>query len=188
METANHSETFEEFRASMRDLREEMKETDRQMKETDRRLKETDRIVSKLGNRFGELVEHMVIPDIINKFNERGYHFTRISNDLVIKRPGSACADAEVDILLENDDVVIAVEVKSKPDSKDVNEHVNRIEFLRKDADRRNDSRKYQGAIAAAIMVDSVRNYVQKTGFYTIEQSGETLRITVPDDFIPRNW
>jgi len=176
-----HSERFNEMWSLMMELREEMKDTDRKMKETDRRIGE-------LGNRFGELAEHLVAPSIMEKFNEKGFHFTRISNDVRLKKPGSFFAEAEVDIMLENDDVVIAVEVKAKPKAKDVEDHIARMEVLRRDADRRNDKRKYQGAVAGAIMIDNIRSVILQNGFYLIEQTGDTMKITMPEGFTPKDW
>ncbi|MCL1929003.1 MAG: hypothetical protein FWG07_09480 [Treponema sp.] len=149
--------------------------------------KEIDRIIGKLGNRFGEMIEHMVVPGITDKFRSLGFNFEEISQDIKIEDAlGNRLA--EIDIMLENGDVKIAVEVKSKPNQKDVDDHVARMEFLRKRADSRNDTRKIQGAIAAAIIDKTVRDYAQKAGFYTIEQAGDTIKINIPDDFKPREW
>ena len=154
----------------------------------ERRYKETDRLISKLGSRFGELAEHLVAPNIIEKFNELGFDYTRCSVDMKIKESGNPNTAAEVDILLENGDIVIAVEVKAKPRHDDVDDHVQRMEVLRRSADRRGDTRRYQGAVAGAIISDSLRGYIHKQGFYLIEQTGDTVRINIPQGFIPREW
>jgi hypothetical protein len=52
-------------------------ETDRQMKETARRMRETDRKIGEPGNRFGEVAEHLVTPNLVEKFRAPGYAFTR---------------------------------------------------------------------------------------------------------------
>ncbi|MCL2067179.1 MAG: hypothetical protein FWG99_06905 [Treponema sp.] len=69
-----------------------------------------------------------------------------------------------------------------------MDEHINRMEVLRRRADTRNDIQKFQGAIAGAIMSDSVRNYAHKAGFYVIEQTGVTVMINVPEGFKAREW
>ena len=163
-------------------------ETDRRMKETDQQIKETNRLIGKLGNRFGELVEHLVAPSIMEKFNERGFTFTTISQDYKMVEPGNPKAITEVDILLENDDIVIAVEVKAKPKQVDVDDHILRLEKLRSAADRRRDNRRYQGAIAGAIMGSAVRDYALQMGLYVIEQTGDTVQINIPDGFVARDW
>jgi hypothetical protein len=179
---------FQETREQMKETDRQIKETDRQMKETREQMKETDRLIGKLGNRFGELAEHLVSPGIMNKFNELGFSFTEQSMDLKIKDSGNPNACAEIDILLENGDIVIAIEVKAKPKQGDILDHIERMEVLRQRAARRNDTRKYQGAIAGAIMDESVRKFILKTGFYVIEQTGDNVRINIPEDFIPREW
>ncbi|MCL2319672.1 MAG: hypothetical protein FWC45_06275, partial [Treponema sp.] len=138
--------------------------------------------------RFGELAEHLVAPSIMEKFNERNFHFNVRSQDIEIREPGNPNVYAEIDILLENGDIAIAVEVKAKPKQADVDEHIERMEILRRAADRRGDRRKYQGAIAGAIMTKSVHDYALQKGFYVIEQTGDTVRIEIPEGFKPREW
>ena len=121
------------------------KETDRQIQETAREIKETTRQIGKLGNRFGELVEHLVAPSIKEKFLALNLNFEHISqNHQISDKEGHSLA--EIDLLLENGDIVIAVEVKSKPLQKDVDEHIHRMEILRQRADVRHDNRKLRGA------------------------------------------
>jgi hypothetical protein len=166
----------------------QVQEAKRRTKEIDLQMKETDRRLGELGNRFGELAEHLVRPSIMEKFNKLGFHFTESSQDKVIKEPGNPNAYAEIDILLENDDTVIAVEVKAKPLQKDVDVHASRMEVLRRRANTRHDTREFQGAIAGAIMTSEVRDYSHKAGFYVIEQTGDTVKITIPKGFKPRVW
>ena len=178
----------EEIARSMEETDRRMEETARCMEETDRRMKETDRRIGELGNRFGELAEHLVAPSIMEKFNELGFHFTERSADKEIREPGNTNACTEIDILLENGDIVIAVEVKSKPKQADVDEHLKRMEILRRSYNRKNDKRVLQGAIAGAIMNQVVRDYTLGKGFYAIEQTGDTVRILMPEGFKPREW
>ena len=190
--------TFEKVWAMFQETDRRMKETDRQMKETDRKfqktreeirkqMKETDRKIGELGNRFGELAEHLVAPNIKEKFKALQYNFEHISLDHEISDAEGNCI-AEIDIMLENGDTVMAVEVKAKPSQKDVDEHIKRMEILRSRADARNDKRKYQGAIAGAVMKDEVRRYAHKAGFFVIEQTGDTVKINIPKGFTPREW
>ena len=161
---------------------------EKELVESRRKFDEFKKSLGDLNNRFGELAEHLVAPSIMEKFNELGFDFDRISNNVKLKKNKGAFADAEIDILLENGDVAIAVEVKAKPKECDVDDHIKRMEVLRRDADRKQDKRKYIGAVAGAIMGESVRNYTMKKGFYLIEQTGDTVKITVPEGFTPREW
>ena len=155
--------------------------------ETDRKFKETDRKIGELGNRFGELAEHLVAPNIKEKFKALHYTFEQVSQDVEIFDAENRCI-AEIDILLENGDVVMVVEVKAKPNQKDVDIHLDRMEVLRRRANAKNDKRKFQGAIAGAVMTNEVRSYAHKAGFFVIEQTGDTVKINIPQGFIPREW
>ncbi|MCL1812181.1 MAG: hypothetical protein FWG29_01525 [Treponema sp.] len=140
-----------------------------------------------LNNRFGELAEHLVAPNIQEKFRVFGFTFDQMSQNHEIT-DAEANLVAEIDILLENGDTVMVVEVKAKPLQKDIGDHVKRMEILRRRANLKNDKRKYQGAIAGAILSKPVRDAIHKTGFYAIEQTGDTVKITVPEGFRPREW
>jgi hypothetical protein len=196
---AMFKETDRKFQEASREAAERQKETDRKFQETDRKLqeafqeaakqhKETERIIGNLGNRFGELVEHLVAPNVKEKFNELGFCFTKTGMDIEISDPHNPKADTEVDILLENGDIVVAVEVKSKPKEKDINDHVKRMEILRCHADKKQDRRRYQGAIAGAIISKAVRRSILAKGFYVIEQTGDTIQIPIPPGFKAREW
>ena len=169
MEAIGEGLTFEKVWAALMETREQIKETGRQMKETDKRLaeqmketdrrlakqmKETDRQIGKLGNRFGEMVEYMIVPNLVAKFQELGFEFEKTHCDTEI-RDQKHNIFTEVDVFLENGDKVMIVEIKTKPNVDDINDHIERMEKLRKYADLHNDKRKYLGAIAGVVFGDS---------------------------------
>ena len=121
--------TFEKVWAGIQELKEEQRENARQM--------------GYLHNRFGELAEHLVGPSIMEKFNERGFEFIKRARDVQIRDKDEHRILAEIDILLENNETVIAVEVKAKPKEKDVADHIERMEVLRSSANLLGDKRKY---------------------------------------------
>jgi hypothetical protein len=189
--------TFEKvwamFQESDRRMQKLSEETAQQMRETDRQIremnKETDKRIGDLGNRFGELAEHLVAPNIAEKFNALGFHFNYISTELREIIPDkSRQPAAEIDILLENRESIIGVEVKSKPSGRDVKDHVRRLEILRRYKDGIGDKRKIYGALAGAIMSSSVKTAALKAGLYVITQTGDTVKIDVPEGFIPKTW
>jgi len=81
----------------------------------------------------------------------------------------------------------MVVEVKSKPTTDDITDHIERMEKLRIHADMINDNRKYLGAIAGMVMSDSEKTFAFKNGFYVIEPSGEKFDITAPEGK-PKEW
>jgi hypothetical protein len=199
---------FMENRQQLQETQQQIKETDRQMKEAQqeahRRMKETDRLFREsktetdrqmkelqksmgyLSNRFGELAEHLVLPNIVQKFNALHYHFNDIAKERKFINPDTGRVEAEFDILLENDSSSIGVEVKTKPTEKDITDHISRLEFLRNHKDKRGDQREIRGALAGAIMPDAVKIEALRLGLYVIEQSGDTVRIEEPKQL--RRW
>jgi hypothetical protein len=177
----------EETAQQMKETDKRIKETGKQMKETGERMKETDRRVGELTNRFGDMVEHMVIPNLLTKFGELDFTFTK-ANRTVIKDKEHTIF-TEVDALLENGDKVMAVEIKTKPSINDIQDHLERMEKLRKYADLRNDKRVYLGAIAGVVFNESEKTYALKKGLYVIEPSGDTFNITPPTgSYYPHEW
>ena len=160
-------------------------ETDRQMKENDKRL---NKQIGDLGNRFGEMVEYMVVPNLLAKFEDLGFTFTKATKRTEIKDKEHKIF-IEIDAFLENGDKVMIVEIKSKPNMSDIKDHVKRMEKLRVYADLHNDKRVYLGAIAGAVFNEGEKIYALKRGFYVIEPSGDTFNITAPEgEYHLREW
>jgi hypothetical protein len=159
-------------------------ETDRRFQEmtakTDREIEKVNKAIGRLGNKIGELIEHLMAADIVNKFNAFGYVFTKAGRR-IIYRDHSGGFLAEVDILLENGEYTLAVEVKTDLSTGDIKDHAQRMDILRSYAAERRDARSYIGAVAGGIIRDPVRDYALKNGFYVIEQSGDTIRIRKPE-------
>jgi hypothetical protein len=163
------------------------RETAIQMKETDRQMKETDRKIGRLGDSFGYLVEHLIAPNLMEKFNNLGFMFGKMGTNMHFKNYKGVPL-AEVDILLEDGDVVMAVEVKAKLRISDIQDHILHMNKLRQYAEERGDKRRLIGAVAGAIIPDGAKPFALKTGFYVIEQSGDTVKIESPDGFVPKEW
>jgi hypothetical protein len=179
--------TFEKVWAMFQETDRKFQQTDRKFKETDRKFQETDRKISKLGSRIGDLVEELIVPNILEKFSRLGYVCGKVAPDVRDSDPQGRIV-AEVDILLENGDTALAVEVKTTLTDNDVRDHVARMEKLRRYADEHQDRRKFLGAVAGAIATEEVKAFAVKNGFFVLEQSGDTVRISVPKNFKPREW
>ncbi|MDR1948443.1 MAG: DUF4670 domain-containing protein [Spirochaetaceae bacterium] len=154
------------------------RETVRELKESEKKL---DRTMGELGRKFGSMVEHMMIPNMIEKFRQLGYSFEKSAPNVLIQDEKNELY-AQIDLFLENGDCAMVVEVKAQANINDIKEHVNRMEKLRQYADLHHDKRALFGAVAAAIMPKNVRDYAMKQGFYIIEQSGDTVNITAPPE------
>ncbi|MCL1848353.1 MAG: hypothetical protein FWF83_01585 [Clostridiales bacterium] len=158
------------------------------LREVAERSKETERKISKLGDRFGEMIEHMVRPNLLQRFSELGFVF-----DIMYPQPWHAMGEnrvlAEVDAFLDSREQAMIVEIKSRPSIADIKEHIERMEKIRIWADGRNDKRKFFGAIAGMVMKKNERAFALKSGFFVIEPSGETFTIIAPEgDCSPIAW
>ena len=166
----------------------QMKETDRQMKEAKKIVMETSRRMGDLGNNFGALAENLVAPNLVTKFKKLGYDVDKTSRDIEIQNVDNPNMLTEIDILLENGDIAIVVEVKSKLRDKHLEEFLVKMEKVRWHADLRQDKREYIGAIAAVISNNEQRLKILNEGIYVIEPSGATMKVNSPKGFIPRKW
>jgi hypothetical protein len=165
-------------------MKEQRQETERQMKE---QWEKTNKILGNLGLRFGEIVEHLIAPNLIEKFNAMNFDF-RIASPNRKYYDRNHQEIAEVDVLLENTNIVMTVEIKSKLLASHVQDHLERMDILRAYADEHNDQRVWLGAVGGALLATDVRKAALKAGFYLIEQSGDTVMISVPQGFKPKEW
>jgi hypothetical protein len=194
-----------------------MKETDRQMKDTDRKIQETgeqlkktervveetgeqlrktelavertEKIVGGLGCNFGALAENMVGTAIAKKFNELEYHFNLVANKGCEIPDENGKTLTEVDILLENGETVIAVEVKTKPVLKDIEHHIKQMKIVReKWMSIKKENKRVLGAIAGAIYSKEMKEAVSDAGLFVIEQSGDTMKIDMPEGWEPKSY
>jgi hypothetical protein len=159
---------------------------DRQIEEAARERKEYNKRFGDFSNRFGEIVEYMVAPNLREKFRVLGLDFPRVTSDFDVADHKNNIY-LEADVILENGDKVMLVETKTKPTITDVKEHIKRLEKMRQYADLHGDKRKYLGAVAGVVMTKNVRNYILQQGLFAVEPSGETFNIIAPEGK-PREW
>ncbi len=168
-----------------------MQEASVRWRELERLSKATDKKIAALGDRIGEIVEHMIGGDIINQFQELGYSITAYSRDKIFAVPDTN-EHGEVDLLLEDGNVTILIEVKTNLKTEDVLDHVKRLEKYRRYYNARNralDEQHFIGAVAGAVVKPNVAEFAQKEGLYVIVQSGEAVEILPsPDGFVAKRW
>jgi hypothetical protein len=178
-----------------KEMEQRSKETDRKFQEIALSFKETERFLKDIGQQigglhrnFGELAEHLVAPGIVKRFNELGFHFQSIAegNYKILKPNGTI--RAEIDLLLENTQHIIAVEVKTKPTEWDIAYHIERLKILREHKDAQHDPRKIRGALAGAVFPREVKRLTLEAGLYVLEQSGDTMQIEAPEAFVLKEW
>ena len=158
-------------------------ETDRKMQETAEQMKRTDKKISELGSRVGEIVENMVGGDIVGQFQALGIAIKSHSRYKTFGTRGTS-ESGEIDVFLENGDIVILIEVKTRLTEDEVREHIERMKKYRSYGD---DKRRIIGAVAGAVVSDDVIKFAHKQGLYVIVQSGEAVEIIAqPEGFVAK--
>jgi uncharacterized protein YicC (UPF0701 family) len=178
--------TWDDVQAGFKELHEIYKEAEKTRQETERTLKkaqdeawaairETQKNIGGLGNTLGSIVEHILTPGLPKKFRKLGYSFNRIATYKFAEGVW-----AQIDGMLENGEQAVAVEVKTTLRQSDIDEHIDRMEKIRKYADEHCDKRQFMGALAATITDEASRNYALKKGLFVIEPSGDDVKVIKP--------
>jgi len=165
--------------AAIRETQQAHKETEKAHKETEKTL---NKAIGDLSNTLGSMVEHILTPNLPQKFKKLGYSFNRIATYKFAEG-----VYAQIDGMLENGTQAVAVEVKTTLRQGDIDDHLVRMEKIRKYADEHGDKRQFMGAMAATITDEPTKNYALKKGLFVIEPSGEDVKVTKPDTE-PRVW
>ena len=171
--------TFEHVWAALMETRKLQEETARFIKEVGEQQKETDKQLGRLGNRMGEVVEYMVVPNLVDKFRELGFDFTKANQNTSVSDRVSNIF-FEIDVFLENGDIAMLVEVKTKLTIDYIKSHIEQLEKMRIYSNRIGDKRIFLGAVAGAVIPAYVKKYALGKGLYVIEPSGDTFNIIQP--------
>jgi len=175
-------ETQQAHKETEKTLKQAQDEAWKAIKETEKAIKETQKNVGGIGRTLGSIVEHILTPGLPEKFRKLGYTFNRIST-----YKWTEGVWAQVDGMLENGNLAVVVEVKTSLRETDIDNHLVRMEKIRKYADEQGDKRHFMGAMASTITDDSNRNYALKKGLFIIEPSGDDVKVIKPDGE-PRVW
>jgi len=169
-------------------MKERSAETERLMKErsaeTATVIKNLSKRLGDIGNRLGEFVEHMVSPAVVRLFQARGIEVHEVYPGVEAKRGGEAI---EIDLLVVNDGTLVAVECKSKLTQEHVDQHLSRMEKLKRLLPLYK-SHQALGAVAAMVMSDVVKDYALGHGLFVLRQNGDSIEIGNPEGFTPRVW
>ena len=195
-------ETDRKFQELIKELFISQKETDRKFQETDRKFQDTDRkfqetsretnreiravneSIGRLGNRLGQFVEEAVRPAAVKLFRERGIDVHEVHQNITAKREGETL---EVDLLVVNNNDVVAIECKSNLSIDDVNDHLKRLEKIKRLLPDHKEKR-ISGAVAGMVIPENVAIYAIKKGLYVIGQNGDHLELRNEVEFVAKVW
>jgi len=186
--SAEIKETSREIKENSREIKEVHKELSAEIKETQkitaREIKAVNTSIGRLSNRLGEFVEEAVRPSAVRLFRERGIDVHEVHQNVTSNREGSAF---EIDLLVVNNQDVVAIECKSNLSIDDVNEHLERLEKIKRFLpDHVN--KRISGAVAGMVIPANVATYAIKKGLYVIGQNGEHLELRNEKSFAAKTW
>jgi len=168
----------------LKELSEDRKETDRELKTLSREVKSVSTSVGRLSHCLGEFVEEAVRPSAVRLFRERGIDVHEVHQNITAKRDGDAL---EVDLLVVNNNDVVVIECKSNLGIDDVNDHLERLEKIKRLLPDHKDKR-ISGAVAGMVIPENIATYAIKKGLYVIGQNGEHLELRNDINFMAKIW
>jgi hypothetical protein len=156
---------------------------------TTKNINELTKHLGGLHNSMGDLVETLFAPHLGEKFEAYGYNLKRIFHRVFIYDETTR-QRGEIDILLSNTTVCMAVEVKRWLDNTEkVDEHIKRMQLIRKYPPAETKGKRLLGAIVGAVVTPDVRGYAEQNGFFVLELTGEDVcLLEPPKDFQPKEW
>lgn len=165
-------------------LKESREETERKFQEMTIAIKAVNSSIGKLGNRLGEFIEEAVRPSAVRLFREVGIDVHEVQQNIIAQRNGESL---ELDLLVVNDNDAVAIECKSNLSVDDVNEHLARLDKIKRVLPRYKDNR-ILGAVAGMVIPEQVALYAIRKGLYVIGQNGDHLELRNTSVFVAKAW
>ena len=158
----------------------------------DKMAERVDRVTANVGGlnvSMGELIETLFGPHLGEKFDVYQYNLKRTFKRVPIYDDTSR-QRGEIDLLLSNTTVCMALEVKRWLDDKaQIDEHIRRMQLIRQYPPAEARGKKLLGAIAGAVVTPEAREYAEQSGFFVLELGGDDVRLLEPpENFQPREW
>jgi len=181
--------TYESVLALIREqsleFRKNLEESNKKLEIEDKRLQKK---IDSLTGVWGKFVEGLVLPKIIEMFQARGIEIEMSAQSVKGFKNGQEFY--EIDILLVDTNIAVAVEVKSTLSIDDVNEHLARLDKIRQVKPKlfNLSGATIYGAVAGMIIEQDADRYAYKKGLFVLRQKGNIVEIVNDDKFKPTEW
>jgi len=174
-------QVFEQYRQT---TEQEMAKLSKTIEETNKQIAQTNKQVGGLTSRWGEFVENLIKPAAARLFQEKGIevHLTALGVTGQDEK-----GSIEIDILVENTTEVVAIEVKSHLEVRDVKRFLQTLERFKKAFPKHKNDKLY-GAVAGIKIDERVNEYAIQEGLFLIQPAGDSVVIANSHDFQPRTW
>jgi len=184
-------EEVQEIWSLFREVARRQGETGKQIREMGERVDKVGQHVDEVSQNVGALtgkwrkfVEGLVAPGAVRVFRERGIEVKRTHTRSESHKNGETM---EIDILVVNDEYIIAISVKSTLKIEDVNEHIDALGRFREFFPEYTD-RKLLGAVAGIVIESEADKYAYRRGLFVIAQAGKDIKILNDEKFRPKLW
>ena len=172
------------FEVRQRIAEQEMAALRKQVDQTGKQVEQTNKQVGGLTSRWGEFVENLIKPAAARIFREQGIdvHYTamRVKGD---DERGSM----EIDILVENTNEIVAIEVKSHLEVRNVKRFLEVLARF-KEAFPKYQNHKVYGALAGIKIDEKADEYATQEGLFLIEPAGDSVIISNSQNLERRVW
>ena len=181
LERKQEQEAFEE---RQRIAAQEMAELRASLAKTEKLVEQTNKQVGGLTSRWAEFVENMIKPAAARIFKEQGIdvHHTALRVDAQDEK-----GSIEIDILVENTNEVVAIEVKSHLEVRDVKRFLKVLGRFKEAFPRYQDYKLY-GAVAGIKIDEKANEYATQEGLYLIQPAGDSVIIANSENLKRRVW
>ena len=159
--------------------------------ETDKKMQETDRKIDKLARLYGGVSENS--RDVAEEFFRRGLEAREelfgIPYDQVARlEKKTRKLQGEYDIVLYNGDYMIVIEVKYKLHPDDVEDFIHRKLPAFKPLFPEYGDKKIIGGVAAMAVPIHSYELAEKNELLVLTQSGESISVMNPKDFVLKEF
>jgi hypothetical protein len=161
-----------------------MAELRKTIEQTNKQIEQTNKQVGGLTSRWAEFVENLIKPAAARIFREHGIdvHYTamRVKGD-------DDRGSMEIDILVENGNEIVAIEVKSHLEIRNVKRFLEVLARF-KEAFPKYKNYKVYGAVAGIKIDEKADEYATQEGLFLIEPAGDSVIIANSQNLQPRVW
>ena len=172
------------FEERHRIVEQEMEALRKQVEQTGKQVEQTNKQVGGLTSRWAEFVENLIKPAAAKIFREQGIdvHYTamRVKGD-------DDRGSMEIDILVENGNEIVAIEVKSHLEVRNVKRFLEVLARF-KEAFPKYQNYKLYGAVAGIKIDEKADEYATQEGLFLIEPAGDSVIISNSQNLERRVW
>ncbi len=179
-----HEQRQREYEQRQRKHDAEMEEFRKSMEETRKIVAQTNKQMGAITSRWGEFVENLIKPAAVRLFQEQGIevHHTCLRVEAHDYR-----GSVEIDIWAENNNEIVAIEVKSHLKVRDIKRFVEVLDRFKEVFPKYVDYRLY-GAVAGIKVDEKADKYALEQGLFLISPSGDSVAIEPKEGFKAKVW